>query len=346
MKSVYWFFSANCSASGGVANHLYELIEALPDFEHNVVCNEIYRDQIQKRFKAAGKIIGCEYTNSIKGINSRLNALKDIEANSIRHFHDYSSYTKFGFFDLKNKGKHFITFHGWEGCFPIDRKIKFLRQIINAACKESILVGSFIEKWYGTKSQNIIYGRVNQRLALKRINPSSEISFVGRLGQDTGFESFLSYIERTPINTVGIFGGDRTELYRNSRERVEILEARCVTFSFHGWIDNPLGAIPDSSTVFTSGYLGILEALAFGHKIVASFENQVKYDYLRLSPFWEYLHIIDCDGRLVSEAKKISCEFDLNKYTWGRISALYQEVWSDNVPKNQRLQNQRFENVK
>jgi glycosyltransferase involved in cell wall biosynthesis len=54
----------------------------------------------------------------------------------------------------------YSTFHGWEGKYPIPVKNKLIRKISTMISKRNICVGKFIERWYGIKADQIIYGGV------------------------------------------------------------------------------------------------------------------------------------------------------------------------------------------
>ena len=49
------------------------------------------------------------------------------------------------------KKKVYITFHGWEGKWPLPMWAILNKRIANFLCNGSIAVGIYIEKWYGIK---------------------------------------------------------------------------------------------------------------------------------------------------------------------------------------------------
>ncbi len=54
----------------------------------------------------------------------------------------------------------FVTYHGWEGKFPIPLKNRIIRKITEVMANANICVGTFISTWYGTKPTAITYGAV------------------------------------------------------------------------------------------------------------------------------------------------------------------------------------------
>ncbi len=56
--------------------------------------------------------------------------------------------------------KTFVTFHGWEGKYPVPYKNIVVRKISEWLANGNICVGDYISKWYGTKADFVIYGGV------------------------------------------------------------------------------------------------------------------------------------------------------------------------------------------
>jgi len=56
--------------------------------------------------------------------------------------------------------KTFITFHGWEGVYPIPWKNKLQHTIAEKLSRGNICVGDYLIKWYGTKPDFVTYGAV------------------------------------------------------------------------------------------------------------------------------------------------------------------------------------------
>lgn len=56
------------------------------------------------------------------------------------------------------KKKTYVTFHGWEGRYPIPLKNKVVRKVSDWLARGNICVGDFISKWYGTEPDSVTYG--------------------------------------------------------------------------------------------------------------------------------------------------------------------------------------------
>ena len=58
------------------------------------------------------------------------------------------------------KKKTFVTFHGWEGIYPIPLKNKLVIKISEWLADGNICVGDFVSKWYSTRPDIVTYGAV------------------------------------------------------------------------------------------------------------------------------------------------------------------------------------------
>jgi len=56
------------------------------------------------------------------------------------------------------KKKTFVTFHGWEGKYPVPWRNKIMRKMSDFLAKGNISVGDYIYKWYGTTKDKLTYG--------------------------------------------------------------------------------------------------------------------------------------------------------------------------------------------
>ena len=82
-----------------------------------------------------------------------------IKRNEIIHAHDVAFwYLPFRFI-YPNK-KFYITFHGWEGKFPVPWKNKLVRKISERLARGNICVGDYIKKYYGARPDYVTYGAV------------------------------------------------------------------------------------------------------------------------------------------------------------------------------------------
>lgn len=226
-----------------------------------------------------------------------LKNIKLIQRSDIVHIHDvFIWYLPFRFI-FPNK-KVFITFHGWEGKYPIPIKNIIFKRIANKLVNGSIAVGHYIEKWYGIKADYVTYGGTNL-IKSKTKKEKNSIVFVGRLEKDTGIIKLFNFLNKNPKYKVE-FCGDGT------------LRSECGKYGIvHGFCD-PGKYYKKASIVFASGYLTALEALSYDCKLMVGWDNPLKRDYWQLSPF---------KGGSVTQ--------DLELYSWQSVSGLYSKLWNN-----------------
>lgn len=85
---------------------------------------------------------------------------KLIYLHDVIHCHDvFIWYFPFRF--LYPQKPVFTTFHGWEGAWPIPLRYIFLKRLAARLSRGTIAIGKYIEKFYGIKTDKIIYGGQN-----------------------------------------------------------------------------------------------------------------------------------------------------------------------------------------
>lgn len=173
-----------------------------------------------------------------------------IKRSDVIHIHDvFIWYLPFRF--IFPSKKVFITFHGWEGVYPIPFYNKLNKLIANTLSFGSIAVGKYIEKWYGIKSKYIIYGATNivKNNNIKKIK--NTVVWLGRQDKDTGIDEFKKWLLSSPK-----------------------LRVKYITN-----ISNPYKYLKTSEYCVPSGYLSYLEAKAYGCKVITFADNPLKKDY-------------------------------------------------------------------
>jgi len=194
-----------------------------------------------------------------------------IARSDLVHIHDvFIWYLPFRFlFPFK---KTYITFHGWEGKWPLPMWTIINKIIANYLCNGSIAVGKYIEKYYHIKCNEIIYGAaeshgdVNDKrnLPLRGKLPDTMI-YLGRQDKDTGYFEFQEWLKD----------------HKN-------LKVKYVTND-----PNPEKYLSTSEYCVPAGYLSYLEARSYGCKIITFANNPLKVDYwkevkvLRKVPTWD-----------------------------------------------------------
>lgn len=235
----------------------------------------------------------------------------------------------------------YVTFHGWEGKFPIPMRYKWVKQISARLAWGNICVGDYIAKWYGIKADYVTYGGVakNQishsksrvQLKSKNYNVKLKILFIGRLEEDTGLPVYLGALhlikQKHPKLSVEFLGDGSLRKEAEKYGKV------------HGFVSNSAPYLKKARFVFTSGYLSMLEAMAAGKLVFATYDNRLKKDYLNMSPFKNYA-IMEKDPLTLAQrvAYYIQHEHDekrrvkrierwANTQTWDKAAELYLKLW-------------------
>lgn len=189
------------------------------------------------------------------------------------HIHDvFIWYLPFRF--LYPTKKVYITFHGWEGKWPIPMWNILNKRLANYLCNGSIAVGKYINKYYGITATHIIYGGVNpklqitnkQSLPLRSNKLHNTIVWLGRQDEDTGINEFKKWL---------------------SKQKTKYI-VKYVTND-----PNPEKYLRTAEYCVPSGYLSYLEAKSYGCKILTFANNPLKEDYwneiqsLKNIPTWD-----------------------------------------------------------
>lgn len=217
-----------------------------------------------------------------------------IENADIVHCHDvFFWYLPFRF--LYPFKKIFTTFHGYEG-YPLKPKDIFIHKVSEKLSNGNICIGDFIQKWYGTKPNFVSYGGVNimemknEKWEMK--NKNSAV-FVGRLDEQTGFLTYLEAVkkirEKIPDFKFTVFGDGK---FKNKISK---------DTDFRGFVRNPEKELSKSNFVFASRYLSILEAMAAKRLVFAVYDNSLKEDYLKMSPFAKLINIASSENGLAEK---------------------------------------------
>ncbi len=208
----------------------------------------------------------------------------------IIHIHDvFIWYLPFRFLFFWKKV--YITFHGWEGKFPIPYWNILNKKLAYYLTSGNICVGKYIEKYYGIKSDFVIYGGVEKTQKLQELKNQNKqkkentIVWLGRLEKDTGLLEFLSWSSRLVYGYRGyriIFVGDGN-LRKECQKYGKVIKK----------VKDPEKYLISSEYCAPSGYLSYLEAKNMGCKIMTFAHNKLKEDYwkeikrMKTVPGWD-----------------------------------------------------------
>lgn len=173
------------------------------------------------------------------------------------------------------------TFHGFES-FPPKKFFIKARAKVAQSVDRVVIVGDFITKWYGTKSDLVIYGGVDD-LVVPDTMPEYDAVFVGRLEQDTGIEDYINivkmYKDEGVVFKFAIYGGGTKEDYLKG-----IVAKYGLPVTFLGITTDSRKAVLTAKYVFSSSYLSMLEAMSLKRLVFSVYKDQLKRDYLESIP--------------------------------------------------------------
>jgi glycosyltransferase involved in cell wall biosynthesis len=342
---------------GGVEKHVLKIGKCLVKLGHKVIVIAEYEKNTKgqdyhsayKSATSVGKVEGIEIY--------RINAGKDdwfkkfriwkelwrlrkyIVSADVVHCHDvFFWYLPFRF--LYPAKKVFTTFHGYEGNFIPTRKAIIMHKLAEKFSHGNICIGKFLEKWYGTKATYISYGAVEIPDPKKTgKTDKNSIVFLGRLEKETGIMEYLKAFNKLS-KTYKDFKlevlGDGS-LMGKAKEYVVVNH---LSVNFRGFIENTAKYVERVSFVFVSRYLGMLEAMMSKKYVLAVYNNKIKEDYLRMTPFSDYISISSNANEIYQELKrcllneeqknaKIDKAYDWVKdKTWDNMVNVYLKLWS------------------
>lgn len=220
----------------------------------------------------------------------------------------------------------YVTWHGWEGIYPIPLKNILIRKIDSLIAAKKIAIHDYIEKYYGVKPDQIMYPAVNIERTKETKKNYRQLVYVGRLDRDTGLEKILkalSYLKGFRID----FCGDGE------------LKDECAKYGrVHGFSD-PEPYLQNAFICLSPGVTTILEAFAHQCLVATTANNPVKRDYLLMTPFKDWIIVQNSPKHLAKKIIKYAKRPELaeEKITkafawvktqnWDRAVKLYERVW-------------------
>lgn len=228
--------------------------------------------------------------------------------------------------------KTYLTFHGWEGEFPIPWTHKFGRWLWGKLALKTIHVGDYIQEFYWDKPDEVIYGGVRASTKKTRSQKSKKkkIVFVGRLEAENDLEKYLVLAKK--INAT-----DQVEItwvgdgaYKEDCEKMGRVT---------GMVKNIDKYIAQADLVWSASYLSILEAQARGKIVAAFYSHQLKERYLKTYPGARYMLLSNDEEKLASQTKRLFDNPDLlidysqaaqewaRQQTWKKIANQYLQLW-------------------
>ncbi len=121
------------------------------------------------------------------------------------------------------------------------------------------------------------------------------VLFLGRMDPDMGYDYCVGLCRKNHWKLI-VAGGDRNDVPQ---------------------------LLKKVDAVFTTGYLGIVEAFAAGKAVLVYYDNPLKKDYLAMHPMAKYFVYTDkIPEKLALEPQEWAC-----KQTWDKVTDLYEQLW-------------------
>lgn len=238
------------------------------------------------------------------------------------------------------KSKMFVTFHGWEGIFPIPVKIKLQRRFYSTLARGVLHVGSWIKTFYGDTPNTVTYGAAPQNIPPLKIKRNEygmkhapyTFVFVGRLEEVNGIPKYIELIKQLTTTTYKprvLWVGDGK--YREHCKKVG---------KVIGFKNDISEYIQRGKIVLASSYLSIFEAQAHGKIVAAFYSHPLKEAYLKTFPGIKYMVVAEkveqmkrklevplySDQATLYKKGKIIQEFSKTQ-TWEKVAEEYEWLW-------------------
>ena len=269
---------------GGVEKQVYELSLRLIKLGYSVTVlterydNNVPQEEIIKGIKIIRiNVLNIKYFGLIHLWFSLFKYIKIFQEANIVHAHSvYIWYWPFKLLFLKKPS--YVTFHGWEGIYPIPKINIFIRRIDAFLANKNITISDYVEKHYGIVADKLMYTSVDIPKEKILRKSTKTIVYVGRLDEDTGLRKILkaiSYLKKYKFQIE--FCGDGS------------LKEECEKYGkVNGFVD-PSQYYSKAFICISAGHTSILEAFTYKCLIVTTFNNQVKKDYLLMTPFKKWI---------------------------------------------------------
>lgn len=317
---------------GGVEKQVSELSERLIKKGHKItVITEKFKNNLEEKENVEGvKVIRISYPKIkyLGLIYIWIALIKNIEAirkADIVHTHGvFVWYIPFRFlFPFK---PIYTTFHGWEGVYPIPIKNILLRQISAALSWKYLCIGQFIGKHYRIKVDNVYFTAVDVPQKANYKKDPRRLLYVGRLDEDTGLLLILESLRQLKGYKIDFCGAGA-------------LANECAKIGkVHGFVD-PRAYYRKAAICLSPGHTSILEAFTYRCLIITTYNNPVKRDYLKMTPFNRYIVVRKSPQKM---AEMINYYFKhpedarpmieraygwVTTQNWSNITKQYLELW-------------------
>lgn len=264
---------------GGVEKHVLEVAKSLISKGNKVTILTRRFDKISKQHEVYDGITVIRFPfNKIKYIgliNIWVWLLQNrglIRISDLVHCHDvFIWYLPFKL--IYPDKKVVTTIHGLEWDKPLVKQSLFQKWLAIRHSSKVVGIGKFLEKYLNARFDLLSYGAIS-KISGKNTKESKTIVYVGRLEKNTGLLRFLKWINKNRFKKID-FCGDGP------------LRKECEKYgTVHGFCD-PTPFYEKAEICVPGGYLAALEALSYDCKLKLFWNNKVKEDYWKMSPFYK-----------------------------------------------------------
>ena len=233
----------------------------------------------------------------------------------------------------------YVTFHGIEGDVAAGWAV-LGRRVSAALANGKICVGTFMDRWYGTRADAVTFGAIDgEPVPPDYPSRTTDILYVGRLSSDVALDRYLEGLERVAksgerVRWVLYGEGPLGTWIRTEGAR------RGLDIRLEGVTHEPERVFARHEIALAAGYLGILEAIQAGCFVVALARSPLREDYYRSHPcashglavassleaFADLVVTTRRDPRARNEAVS-SGQRIVARMTWDALADTYERVW-------------------
>jgi len=219
---------------------------------------------------------------------------KVIKITDVVHIHDVFIWY-FPFCLLYPKKVVVTTIHGLEFNPDLSKVSFYQKRLAVMLSNRTIGIGKFLENYLHVSFNKISYGAADYHKNTTKKDPR-KIVYVGRLQKNTGLLKFLNWLDKNKNYKVDFCGDGEL---RNECKKYGVV---------HGFTD-PEPFLKTAKFCVPVGYLAALEALNAGCLLKLYWNNKIREDYWKMSPFYKLK-----GAKLNEWAKKQTWEKLANEY--------------------------------
>lgn len=227
-----------------------------------------------------------------------------------------------------------ITFHGWEGVYPVRWQAKLHRLMMAILARKTVHIGHFIQQFYWDQPDLVMYGGLDEKLLGNKPTSTKKplkIVFFGRLEAANEIALYIELIkklQKAKVDHSMLWIGDGTyaELCRKWGK---------VT----GMVAEVRKYLRSADVVCANSYLSILQAQAMSKIVVALYSHPLKEAYLQNYPGREALICTNSPREASTQLQRLlhnqkefrslqcSAQQLVAPYTWKAVTDQYLLLW-------------------